>query len=74
MTTLNNAGAAADATAQGAVRRVLSALDACDDLLQCCRVQEGSTCLHRARRFPEEALCRTCRLVKAVEDLEDTAL
>ncbi len=58
---------------RGAVRRLLTALDDCDDLLQCCRMQESSTCLHRARRNPDEPLCRTCRLISAVEDLENAA-
>ncbi len=74
MTTMNETSSKPEVTPQVAVRRLLSAVDACDDLLQCCRVQEGSTCLHRARRFPEEPLCRTCRLVSAVEDLENTAM
>lgn len=53
-----------------AVCRLMEAADACDDLLRCCRVEDGATCLHRARYHPRERLCRTCRLVRALESVE----
>lgn len=60
----------AERTTRAAVRDLLIAMDECDEILKCRRMQESSTCLHRARRSPEERLCRACRLVGAVEELE----
>jgi hypothetical protein len=59
-------------TMQAAVRQLLIAVDDCQELLKCARMQEGSTCMHRIRRFAEERLCPACRLIGAVDELERT--
>lgn len=63
-------GAACRPALGAAVRQLMDAADACGDLLKCCRVEDGATCLHRARQYARERLCRTCRLVKALESIE----
>jgi hypothetical protein len=67
---MNEFALATERTTRSAVRQLLLAVDECQDLLKCTRLQEESTCLHRVRRFAEERLCRSCRLVSAVEELE----
>ena len=58
---------------RSAMRRLLQAMDGCHDMLKCSKMLDGATCLHRARSVKEERLCRACRLIDAVDDLERMA-
>jgi len=56
---------------QKAVHKMLAAAETCRDLLGCRRLEGENTCLHRLNKNAKETLCRTCRLVRALDDLED---
>lgn len=57
-----------------AVRQVLDTADICRDLLVCRRLEGEDTCLHRQNKNARETLCKTCRLVLALDNLEDAVL